>query len=282
MKTLSTALQNHLMQEVTTLATCWKLTRRDAVVLGFTDHDRPILFEGVTYEAASGLTPTAIAGSATLAVDNLDIEGMLDSAVIDEADILAGLYDFAEIEVFQVNVEDVTQGALPLRFGWLGEVTWSGEQFTAEIRGLTQKLTQTVGSVYSPTCRAELGDTACKVDMGARTVTGSLTSVDGTTILFDSSRGEISDTYAHGVLTFTGGANDGIAIEVKAYQPGQITLMLPLPYAPSIGDTYVLSEGCDKRFTTCKTRFSNAINFRGEPHVPGFDRLLETATTRSG
>jgi hypothetical protein len=34
MKAISTAHAQHLAGEVTTLATCWKITRRDGVVLG--------------------------------------------------------------------------------------------------------------------------------------------------------------------------------------------------------------------------------------------------------
>ncbi|MFN7451682.1 MAG: DUF2163 domain-containing protein, partial [Alphaproteobacteria bacterium] len=77
MRSFSQGLSNHLAQEVTTLATCWKVTRRDGAVLGFTDHDKTLTFQGVTYKAQTGMTPTAVSSSLGLAVDNLDIEGML-------------------------------------------------------------------------------------------------------------------------------------------------------------------------------------------------------------
>ena len=38
---------------------------------------------------------------------------------------------------------------------------------------------------------------------------------------------------------------------------------------PAVGDTFIVTAGCDKRFETCKTRFSNASNFRGFPAMPG-------------
>jgi hypothetical protein len=34
-----------------------------------------------------------------------------------------------------------------------------------------------------------------------------------------------------------------------------------------------LTQGCDKRAATCAERFANIANFRGEPHLPGFDLL---------
>lgn len=286
MKTISAALAAHIAGEVTTLATCWKLTRRDTTVFGFTDHDQDIIFSSVTYKAATGFTPTAIQNSGTLAVDNLDVEGMLTSGSITEADILAGLYDFAEIEIFQMNYKDLTQGSLKLKRGWLGEVSLYKQQFVAEVRGLTQRLSQTVGDLYSASCRATLGDSRCKVNMAANTVTGSVTTVTSALAFTDSARTEASDTFGFGTLTFTGGANNGLSMEVKEYiyttgTGGQITLALPMPYTIAVGDTYSLTKGCDKTLATCFSRFNNVVNFRGEPQVPGLDKMLETAGTRS-
>ena len=122
MKTVSLALADHLGQETTTLITCWKLRCRDSTSFGFTSYDRDIVIDGLTYKAATGFTPSMIASSSNLAVDNLDVEGMLSDDAISETDIHAGKYDFAEIEIFQVNYVDLSQGKLNLRSGWLGQV----------------------------------------------------------------------------------------------------------------------------------------------------------------
>ncbi|MFO1242339.1 MAG: DUF2163 domain-containing protein [Rickettsiales bacterium] len=281
MKTLSSALTNHLQQDVTTLATCWKLTRRDGAVMGFTDHDRDLTVSGQSYVAATGFTPTAIEGSAGLAVDNLDVEGMLDSAAISEEDIHAGKYDHAEIEVFMVNYMSPSDGILPLRTGWLGEVRYTSGKFVAEVRGLTQRLQQRVGELYSPGCRADFGDSRCKINLATFTTTGTLTGATSRTVLLDSARTENSGVFSFGRITFTSGANDGISMEIKQYTKGKMMLVLPLPYQPQAGNAYTITQGCDKSFSTCKTRYNNAVNFRGEPHVPGLDRILETASTRS-
>lgn len=281
MKTLSTPLATHLTGEVTTLATCWKLTRTDTTIMGFTDHDRDLVVSGVTYKADTGFTPTAVAGSATLAVDNLDIEGMLSSGAITEADVMAGKYDFAEVEVFQVNYADLLQGVIKLRLGWLGEVTVKNHQFIAEVRGLSQRLAHTLGEFYSPSCRAQLGDSRCKVSMGPRTFTGTITTATSRQEFLDTARTQVAGTFTFGKITFTSGANSGLSMEVKEYTVGHFILALPMPYTLVVGDGYSVREGCDKTFATCISRFSNAVNFRGEPHVPGIDRMLETAGTRS-
>lgn len=281
MKPISLSMKTHLSQEVTTLATCWKLTRRDGTVMGFTDHDRDITVGVVTYLAASGFTPTAVASASVLGVDNLDVEGMLSSGAIEDADLMAGLYDHAEISVFQVNYMDVSMGTLPLRTGWLGEVQMHGGRFVAEVRGLTQRLSQRIGIFYSPSCRAEFGDARCGVNLAGLTETGTITGVTSRAILQDSARAEQAGTFSFGTLTFTSGANAGLSMEVKIFEPGEFTLFLPFPYDVEAGDAYSVTQGCDKTFETCSQRFSNAVNFRGEPHVPGTDRILETASTRS-
>jgi len=285
MKQISAALSGHLTGETTTLASCWKLTRRDATVFGFTDHDQNIVFESVTYKAATGFTPSAIENNASLGVDNLDIEGMLSDSDIRETDILAGKYDFSEIEIFQVNYKDLTQGALKLRRGWLGEVSLQKHQFVAEVRGLTQRLSQTIGQLFSPACRATLGDSRCTVNLIPHTITGSVTTLTSNQEFKDNARTEASGIFSSGLLTFTSGENDGLSIEVKEYTlvsgGGQILLALPMPYLITAGDTYSMIKGCDKTIGTCFNRFNNVVNFRGEPSVPGLDRMLETAGTRS-
>lgn len=281
MKTISTALQTHLESECLTLAHCWKVTRRDSTVLGFTDHDRDLVIDSVTYVAATGFTPTAIASQSSLAVDNLDVEGMLESGAITEADILAGRYDFAEIEIFLVNYEDLSQGAVALRKGWLGEVEMKGRQFVAEVRGLTQQLATHIGELYSPVCRARFGDGRCGFSLGGVTVNGTVTGVTSHSVFTDSARGEAGGTYTLGQVTFTSGANAGISREVKLFAEGVVTLALPMPFPIETGDAYSMVQGCDKTFHTCVNRYNNAVNFRGEPHVPGLDKMLETAGTRS-
>ncbi len=242
MKDVSGPFAAHLAQEVTTLATCWKLTRRDAVVMGFTDHDVAIVFDGVAYQAQSGFTPSAIQNSGDLRVDNLDMEGMLSAGSLSEVDIHAGLYDFAAIDVFMVNYADVSQGALRLRRGWLGEVAMGQNAFVAEVRGLTQKLSQSMGELYSASCRAALGDGRCKVDLAAHTVSGAVSALtlQG---FSDTTRAEASGLFSFGKVTMISGANAGLSMEVKEYvfqtgTGGIFSLVLPLPYALQPGDSY--------------------------------------------
>lgn len=282
MKQISTELTQHIAGEVTTVATCWKLTRKDSTQMGFTDHDEDITVSSLLYKSATGFTPTAVSSSSGLNVDNIDIEGVLSSTAISKDDILAGIYDYAEVEIFQVNYKAPDDGKITLRTGSIGEITIKDGQFIAEIRGLTQQLNQNITKIYSRNCRAELGDSKCGVNMTSRMHSGSVTEVTSRRIFTDSSRTEDAGTFNFGVITFTSGANNGLSMEVKRQTAaGEITLMLPMPYDINASDTYSIKEGCDKRISTCSSKFSNAINFRGEPHVPGMDKILQTSSTRS-
>jgi uncharacterized phage protein (TIGR02218 family) len=164
MKSVSASLATHLAGLVTTLATCWHITRPDGREFFFTDHDRDVLFEGEVYKASSGYSRTAIANDSGLGVDNLDVEGVFDSESITEEELRAGLFDQAEVRVFLVNWADPSMGALRMRRGWFGEVVLTEQEvFRTELRGMTQALSQQIGELYSPECRADLGDHRCKV-----------------------------------------------------------------------------------------------------------------------
>ena len=65
-----------MQNEIVHSAWCWKITRKDGMVLGFTSHDEDITYDGLVYKAATGFAPTAVSTSGDMAVDNLDAEGM--------------------------------------------------------------------------------------------------------------------------------------------------------------------------------------------------------------
>ena len=82
--------------------------------------------------------------------------------------------------------------------------------------------------------------------------------------------------FVGGVLIWETGANAGRACEVRDWMQatGGVGLFLPQPFTIQIGDRFRVYPGCDKRFGTCTDRFDNALNFRGEPYLPGQDELM--------
>ena len=285
MKTLPPGLQTHLDGGTTTLCWCWKVTRRDGQVQGFTDHDEAVSFDGVAYEAATGFTASEVQSSLNLAVDNLTVSGALSSASLNEDDLAAGLYDDAELELWRVNWQASDQRVL-MRKGNLGQVSRGKTAFQAEVRGLAHKLNQTVGRAYGYSCDADLGDARCTVNLATPDFTGSGTVASA----IDARRFTASglDTYANGwfsggKIVFASGANAGRGMEVKrhALSAGVVTLELwqAMSEALAAGDAFTVTAGCDKQFSTCKAKFDNALNFRGFPYMPGNDAVVAYPVT---
>lgn len=276
MKSLSPDLQAHLASGATTLCWCWKIVRRDGAVLGFTDHNLPLVWGGTAYAAAAGFTASEVQSTLGLSVDNLSVTGALSAAALTEADLAAGLYDDADIEIWRVNWASPDQRVL-MRKGNLGEVNRGKTAFQAEMRGLAHRLNQPVGRVYGYSCDADLGDARCGKDVSGAAFAASATVLSVT----DNRRFAASglDAYASGwfdggKLTFASGANAGRAMEVKRHGAGSIELWQAMSGAVAPGDVFAVVAGCDKQFSTCKAKFANGINFRGFPYMPGNDAAL--------
>lgn len=166
MKSISPALKAHLKQQTTTVTTCWKITRMDGQVFAYTELDRDVTYAGVTYRSAGGFNRSAMQNSGTLAVDGMEVSGFLSDDTIPDLELRNGAFDYAQVEIFLINYMDHSMGELKLRWGYFGEVRSAPSgMFLVELRGLVQMLAQTVGEVYTPECRADLGDAKCKVNL---------------------------------------------------------------------------------------------------------------------
>ena len=277
MKSLPAGLAAHLASGATTLCWCWRLTRKDGVQQGFTDHDLNLAFASTTFEAAAGFTASEIRDALGLSVDNLDVTSALSSEYLAEADLAAGLYDDAKVEIWRVNWQAPDQRIL-MRSGSIGEVKRSGALFSAEVRGLAHYLQQPKGRLFQYTCDADLGDARCGIDLDLPAYKGA-----GTLAAVHSARKFTAtglSTFAigwftRGLVTFTSGAASGQKIEVKSHtRDGAvdvIELWQPARMPLAAGQAFTITAGCDKYVTTCASRFSNAANFRGFPHMPGND-----------
>jgi uncharacterized phage protein (TIGR02218 family) len=281
MKTLPTGLDAHLQSGTTTLCWCWRLTRRDGTKLGFTDHDRDLVFDGTVFEAAAGFTASEIKDSVGLNVDNLEVTAAVTSQRLADKDLAAGIYDDAKVEIFRVNWQVVSQRVL-MRSGSLGEVKRTGFAFAAEVRGLAHYLQQPKGRVFQYSCDADLGDARCAVNLAtaANAGTGTIVTVSSTRRFTASGVTSFaSGWFTRGLLTFTSGAAIGQKIEVKSHSlvAGVANFELWAPaVAPLLaGQTFSVTAGCDKTIGTCSTKFANAVNFRGFPHMPGNDFLTK-------
>lgn len=283
MKILSPSLAASLASGVTTLCQCWIVTRTDGLRLGFTDHDEDLVVDGVTCSAESGATGTAVEQGTGLSADNLEIVGALTSGRLAESELARGLFDGAAVAVWRVDWANQDDRVLILS-GTVGEVSRGPTAFTAEVRGLADRLNQPRGRVYQRSCDALLGDARCGVDAAAAAIRGG-----GTVATVRSARsvtasglsGYVSRWFEAGRLVWTSGANAGAAVEVRAHGLAgglaSLDLWEPMPAPISPGDTFQVTAGCDKSLASCRDKFANVLNFRGFPDLPGNDYAVAYA-----
>lgn len=261
-----------LDEDVTTLAFCWRLDRRDGVTLGFTSHDRDLMLDGLTCRAAPGMAPSAIERREGFDVATLDVSGALSADTITGADLSAGRWDGARLRLWAVDWTAPDDAPVLLANGEIGDVGVAGDGFTAELRGATALLERPVVEATSPECRADLGDRRCRVDLAPLTRTARVMTCDGAAVTVDAGE-PVADAYGYGRLRWLDGPNGGLSMAV-ARSDGAGLMLREAPVFPVAAGTLVeLRQGCDRRFATCAARFGNAANFQGEPHLPGNDLL---------
>lgn len=266
MRNLTPALLAHLAKPTVTLATCLEITCTNGQVFRLTDHSEAI----GDYEPGLMFRPMTMESSSTVSADNTECE-CLTNDVLNRADIDAGLLTDAVVKAKLVNYTNPGEGDLASRRGYVGEVRTdiSGLKFTVEIVGLTDKLAGTITEQYTQTCRASLGDERCQFDLESIAVSGTVEGItpDGI-VISDSARTEEAGWFAFGRVVFNTGEAAGKQREVVASNKGMFALVQQMPKPVAVGDTYTLYPGCNRRLATCRVKFHNAINFRGEPLVP--------------
>ena len=255
---------------LTRLAFCWRLERRDGAGLGLTSHDAALTIDGVSYRPSPGMTPAAVRLRGGLEPQSGEVEGALTDAALSERDFEVGRWDGARVTLVAADWADPDADPIPLVGGGLGPVTMKDGAFAAELVGAADTLSAPACPETSPECRAELGDFACRVDLAGRRGMFAASGLDGNRLILDRAAGE---RFVLGEMCVMSGANCGWRSRILAVD-GAAIMLREAPLVEIAANTRVrLTEGCDKRFTTCRTRFSNSDNFRGEPHLPGNDLL---------
>ncbi|RFC64229.1 DUF2163 domain-containing protein [Fulvimarina endophytica] len=284
MKRFPTSLKEALAGPVTTLCECWRVSRADGMVLGFTDHDEDLVFAGTRFEARSGFGASEAESALGLSAGTREVTGALASDRIEEADIAAGRYDGARVESFLVDWTRPESAHALTDVQTVGEIRRGDLAFTVELRSRMADLDRVRGRLYRRTCDAVFGDRRCGVDLDGRGLRreAMVRAVRGRIVVLDPGDAPAAHDYAHGRVEFLTGPAAGLAFEIASagIDPGTGLEIVPtcaLPVLPEEGDRVRITKGCDKRAATCAGRFANLANFRGFPHVPGSDAVLGVA-----
>ena len=279
MKTLDPTFQNQIAQPSSTITWCWLIDRIDGVKLGFTSFDLSFTINGVTYEPVTGFAPSADSSEEGFKQnDSQSLNGILSSDQISDEDLLGGLYQYAKITCFQVDVTNLPNSLadqppkyLEVYQGFLGKTTQSDRGFTIEVRKIDNLLETEIGKTTSKKCSHTLGDENCQANIAAFTTQQSILSV--TSQYKINITGTYPDNYYDkGKIFFVTGANAGITRDISYNLGNQFVLFQPFPLKIETTDTVKISAGCDKTVYTCFSKFNNLINGDHEPHIPTQDQ----------
>ncbi len=257
-------------RELDTVATFWRIYRRDGAALAFTSHDRDLSFGGIRHLAAPGMIPAAIRLTSELANDSAEVQGVLNHDSIRVDELAAGLFDDAAIAIGAVDWMSLDHHTLYT--GQIGRIEDDSTQFSAELRSTKSLLEQDLVPRTSPTCRAEFCGRGCGLSAVRFTAVQPLAAIDLETnrVRFAGLDGE---AHVDGRLRFMAGPQTGVAFGVIDAEGDWLVLDRPLVAGTPLGTRAELREGCDHTIATCAARFGNAANFRGEPFLPGNDLL---------
>lgn len=290
MKGASAGLIARLTAQPTTLARLWRIARKDGTVKRLTDHDVDITVNpgggNETFLSSAAFSPSAILSTAGSGISNSEMKIAFtgDASGFDELEVLRGVYDDATIKIYLCDWLHPEHGVMTLQSGQLGPMALTNNKVGSfECRGILFKADRTLGEIYTPECRASLGDARCTLNLTAFRHTGTVLTVVSPTVL----KIAILDSLPAGAFTLghiewvTTSVNDGLAMEIIASTLDAnpfvhiVTLALPMPVTPVVPDSCILTEGCDKRQPTCKIKFNNLVNMRAVPFLPGQDGVYE-------
>lgn len=278
MKDISGNLKEIINQEVLNLVRCWKITLENGNTLCFTTSNEDFVYQNEKYNSISAYEISNLNANIDINDDSAEISNLIVNDLIKDSDILSGLYNNAKVEIFIINKDNLDAGKVSLLNGNIADIEYKDNVFIAKVSGLKTQLNKTIGDVYSPLCRCGFCSDKCKLNKNNFTFSGIVSSVinnvnfeTNTTTITQKSRGY----FDYGIIEFTSGKNIGQKTEVKQFQYNSIILASELTYKIEVGDNFNITAGCDKQFSTCCNKFNNAINFRGEPHLPGTDILLK-------
>tara|TARA_R110002020_G_scaffold18931_4_gene65445 strand:+ start:820 stop:1710 length:891 start_codon:yes stop_codon:yes gene_type:complete len=277
MRDFPETLSEHLAQTSTTLCHAWRLTRSDGMVLGFTEHDRDLDFDGTVFSAATGFRASEVQSGLGLDADAADVAGAFSDAAISADDLALGRYDGARVEAFLVNWQSPAEHAR-LWIRELGEVRSAGSAFAVELRSLAARLDQPRGRLYGSRCDADLGDGRCTKNISAppfRLEAEIAGVVDDMTLIASGLDGRPAGWFGGGRVRFLTGLLAGLSADISAHRGAaggaRLELWSPMARLPSPGDGIAVTAGCDKSFETCRAKFANGFNFQGFPYLPGSD-----------
>lgn len=260
------------------MADLYTITTPGGLTLRYTDQEQPVTIGLTTWSVGPVFKRGRTRLSVGIEVDALDVTLEADSSVLVSGTpilqyIVKGGLDGARLQLdraFSSAPGAAVVGTLPLfsgRISAIGGLTRLSAHLTvnSDAELLDVKLPR---NVYQAACLNTLFDSACGLARAAFTSTGTCSAAASRSQFSVTGLAQAAGFFDLGVVTFTSGANAGVARTVRAYTSGLVKTIAPFPVTPSSGDTFTISAGCDKLKATCSSKFANLARFRGAPFIP--------------
>ncbi|MEO1701465.1 MAG: DUF2163 domain-containing protein [Pseudomonadota bacterium] len=275
MRTFPLAMTDALASSATTISNAWIIKRTDGLVIGLTDHDTPLLVDGVDCQPLDGVDRSRLEASVGTNSDTASLTGILSSDRLSEEDIENGLFDDAYLEHYLVDWSDAEKN-VKLRTHIMGEIRREDGAFVVELRGAAGLLSRPNGRYFTRSCSVRFCDADCGLNEAdfsyPVSVLGSLQSNIFSVALPPDLH---PDKFNHGLIRLNGDGLEWIIQSVVAMSDGcRLTVAGNVPEDLEFPLPSTLVEGCDRSFSTCRDRFANTVNFRGFPHMPGNYQIL--------
>lgn len=259
-------------EELETVASFWRVLRNDGVTVGLTTHDQDLWFDGIRHRAAPGMVPSAIRRSADLEPDSADVMGSLSHDSISASDLSEGRFDGARVKIGLVDWE--TGEKVVLYSGSLGSVSQQEDSFSAELVSRKAELRIDPVPRTAPTCRAHFCAPGCNLNAAHFTHEAILIALNAPENAVQLESPVSEEALVGGTLRWFDGPHAGMEMPITGpAQGGGLILAVPIDGTMPSGLRAIVREGCDRRLETCASRFANAANFQGEPHLPGNDLI---------
>lgn len=186
-----------------------------------------------------------------------------------------GAFDGAEFSyqrayMPQSNPADTSAGAVMMFLGRVADIQMGRSVCTFTIASHMEILNKPFPrNLYQAGCVNTLYDGSCNISPGPFTFSGNAAGGSSPRLIIAAgSLPGAAGFYDLGKIKMTSGVNNGLVRPVRSWNGvSQIALSAPFPSAPTVGDSFDVTRGCNKTTAACNS-FANIINFRGFPTVP--------------
>lgn len=233
--------------------------------------DTKLWYLGEQYVPTAGDAFDATAES-NLAGGDTELVGVLGPDTIQPVDVQRGTFDDARVD--QYSFDWLRRKRYRHDVWWVDEVNQDGLLWRASLTSMSRFLQQVRGNAHSTICPAVLGDDKCGATVTEYTL--SVSAVTDPQMELDCSGGPaLQNHFQYGSLTWTTGNNRGVRSRVLASTAaGHIQLSQPTRFSIKVGDAFIARPGCDGLATTCKIKFANLLNFRGNERQRNSKQLI--------